>query len=84
MGPARPIFPEARQIRAGLARIYSTVLSIWGCEKGFSVHEKVIGIDGIFLKGPYKGVMLVPTTQDDDNKCYPIAWGIIDLEDKDA
>ena len=46
--------------------------------------RKGISIDGTFLKGPYKGVLLVATAQDGNNKCYPIAWGIVDSENKDA
>ena len=46
--------------------------------------RKVIGIDETFLKGPYKGVMLVVTAQNGNNKCYPIAWDIIDSENEDA
>ena len=30
--------------------------------RGFNYMRKVIGIDGTFLKGPYKGVLLVITT----------------------
>ena len=37
-----------------------------------------------FLKGPYKGVLLVATAQDDNSKCYPIAWGIVDSENEDS
>ena len=29
--------------------------------RGFQYMRKVIGIDGTFLKGPYKGVLLVAT-----------------------
>ena len=46
--------------------------------------RKVIGIDETFLKGPYKGVLLVFTTQDGNSKCYPIVWGIIDPENEDS
>ena len=40
--------------------------------------RKVIRIDETFLKGPYKGVLLVAMAQYDNSKCYPIAWGIVD------
>ena len=46
--------------------------------------RKVIDIDGTFLKGSYKGVLLVATTQDVNSKCYPIAWGIVDYENEDS
>ena len=42
--------------------------------KGFQYMRKVIGIYETFLMG----VLLVATTQDGNNKCHPIAWGIVD------
>ena len=52
--------------------------------RGFQYMRKVIGIDGTFLKGLHKSVLLVDTAQDDNNKCHPITWGIIDLENENA
>lgn len=46
--------------------------------------KKVIGIDGTFLKGPFKGVLSVAMTQYGNMKCYPIVWGIVDSENKEA
>ena len=46
--------------------------------------RKVIGIDETFLKGLYKGVLLVASAQDGNSKCYPIAWGIVDSENEDS
>ena len=37
-----------------------------------------------FLKGLYKGVLLVSTTQNDSTKCYPIPWDIFDSENEDS
>ncbi|KAL5562473.1 hypothetical protein UlMin_032220 [Ulmus minor] len=34
--------------------------------RGFRYMRKVVGIDGTFLKGQYRGVLLVATTQDDN------------------
>ena len=52
--------------------------------RGFQYMRKVIGIDGTFLKGPYKGVLLVATAHDGNSKCYPITWGIVDSENEDS
>ena len=46
--------------------------------------RKIIGIDETFLKGPYKSVLLVATTQDGNSKCYPIAQGIVDFKNEDS
>ena len=35
--------------------------------RGFQYMRKGISIDGTFLKGPYKGVLLVATAQDGNN-----------------
>ncbi|KAL5551674.1 hypothetical protein UlMin_001850 [Ulmus minor] len=51
---------------------------------GESRFRKVIGIDETFLKGPYKGVLLVATAQDGNSKCYPITWVIVDSENDDS
>lgn len=46
--------------------------------------RKVIGTYENFLRGPYKGVLLVATTQDGNTKCYPITWSIVDYENEDS
>ncbi|KAH0683984.1 hypothetical protein KY289_021736 [Solanum tuberosum] len=40
----------------------------------------LIGLDGTFLKGRYKGQLLVATGQDCMNQFYPIAWAVVDKE----
>ncbi|XP_073152705.1 uncharacterized protein [Henckelia pumila] len=50
------------------------------CVSGFKFMRKVIAIDGTFLKGKYKGVLLVATAQYGDFYQYPIAWGVVDSE----
>ena len=68
----------------GESRFKYLFLAFGAAIRGFQYMRKIIGIDGTFLKGPYKGFLLVATAQDDNNKCYPIAWGIVDLENEDA
>ena len=48
--------------------------------RGFACMQKVIGLDGTFLKSTCKGTLLVITCQDSNYNCYPIAWGVIDSE----
>ncbi|KAH0706388.1 hypothetical protein KY285_010890 [Solanum tuberosum] len=40
----------------------------------------LIGLDGTFLKGICKGMMLVALGQDSMNSFYPLAWAIVDKE----
>ena len=68
----------------GESRFKYLFLAFGAAIRGFQYTRKVIDIDGTFLKGPYKGVLLVVTAQDDNNKCCPITLGIVDSENEDA
>ena len=46
----------------------------------FVCMRRVIGLDGTFLKSTCKGTLLVTTYQDGNYNCYPIVWGVVDLE----
>ena len=48
--------------------------------RGFAWMQKVIGLDGTFLKSTCKGTFLVATCQDGNYNCYSIAWGVVDSE----
>ncbi|XP_023741187.1 uncharacterized protein LOC111889284 [Lactuca sativa] len=45
--------------------------------------KRVIGLDGCFLKGQCKGELLTAIGRDGNNQVYPIAWVVIDVENKD-
>ncbi|XP_022875667.1 uncharacterized protein LOC111394122 [Olea europaea var. sylvestris] len=40
----------------------------------------VICVDGSYLKGPYKGTLLLATGKDVNKQIYPLAWEIVDGE----
>jgi len=42
-----------------------------------------IGIDGCFLKGSYKGVLLIAMALDANNGYFPLAYEIVEMENKD-
>lgn len=44
--------------------------------------RKVIGIDGCFLKGLCKGELLSAVGRDANNHIYPIAWAVVNVENK--
>ena len=48
--------------------------------RGFFWMQKVIGLDGTFLKSTCKGMLLVATCQDGNYNFYPIACGVVDSE----
>ncbi|CAI9299567.1 unnamed protein product [Lactuca saligna] len=57
------------------------------CFKALSVSWKrgcrrVIGLDGCFLKGQVKGELLTTIGIDANNQVYPIAWVVVDVENK--
>ena len=45
--------------------------------------RRVIGLDGCFLKGQVKGELLTAIGRDANNQVYPIAWAVVDVENKD-
>jgi hypothetical protein len=52
-----------------------------GCKKGFLAGcRRVVGLDGCFLKGAFKGQLLCAIGRDANNQMYPIAWAIVEVE----
>jgi hypothetical protein len=63
-------------------RIY---LSLAAMTKGFVEGcRPVIGLDGCFLKGPFKGTLLAAVGRDANNNMYPIAIAVVEAETKDS
>ena len=46
--------------------------------------RKVIRIDGCFLKGICKGELLSAVRRDGNNNIYPIAWAVVNVENKNT
>lgn len=44
--------------------------------------RRVIGLDGSFLKGQCKGELLTAIGRDANNQVYPIAWAVVEVENK--
>jgi len=40
----------------------------------------VLSIDGCFIKGPWKGQILVAVGRDGNNQMYPVAWAVTQRE----
>ncbi|XP_073031260.1 protein FAR1-RELATED SEQUENCE 6-like [Primulina eburnea] len=55
-------------------------LAYRACIAGFRYMRKVISVDGTYLTGKYKGVLLIATAQDGNHHQYPIAWAVVDSE----
>jgi len=55
------------------------------CRRGFlDGCWRVLGLDGCFLKGPMKGELLSAVGRDVNNQIYPIAWAVVEYENKDS
>ncbi|GKV23661.1 hypothetical protein SLEP1_g33365 [Rubroshorea leprosula] len=46
--------------------------------------KPIFGVDGCFLKGICKGILLSVVGRDGNNQMYPIAWAIIESENNDS
>ncbi|KAH7840152.1 hypothetical protein Vadar_013271 [Vaccinium darrowii] len=49
--------------------------------EAFKHCRPVLSVDGTFLAGKYKAVMLIAMSQDAENECVPIAFAIVEKED---
>ena len=52
--------------------------------QGYSYMRKVIVIDGTHVRGRYGGCLIVASAQDANFKVFPIAFGIVNIENDDA
>ncbi|XP_062166992.1 uncharacterized protein LOC133873286 [Alnus glutinosa] len=58
--------------------------SLAAMKKGFMEGcRPVIGVDGCFLKGPFKGQLLAVVGRDGNKNMYPIAYAVLEVETKD-
>ena len=66
-------------------RFQRLFISLAGMKKGFlDGCRPVIGVDGCFLKGPFKGQLLAAVSRDGNNNMYPIAYVVVEAETKDS
>nr|KAJ0215757.1 hypothetical protein LSAT_V11C300124960 [Lactuca sativa] len=53
----------------------SGIWGVTGC-------HRVIGLDGCFLKGQYKGELITAIGRDANNQVHPTSWVVVDIENK--
>ena len=64
---------------------YKFYVCLEPCKRGFIEGcRPLIGLDGCFLKGYYKGELLVPMAQDGNNGFYVITYAIVESEMKES
>ncbi|CAL1410688.1 unnamed protein product [Linum trigynum] len=65
--------------------IFQRVFWAYGpCIDGFKNFPSVMVVDGTFLTGKYKGVLLMASSFDGRNKIFPIAFAIVENENTDS
>ena len=52
--------------------------------EGFKVMRKVVTVDATFLKNGYGGALVFATAHDPNRHHYPLAFGVLDGENKDS
>lgn len=73
--PSMSVNPKFQRLYVSLAATKKGFLD--GC-------RPVIGVDGCFLKGPFKGQLLSAVGRDGNNNMYPIAFAVVEAETKDS
>ncbi|XP_016435975.1 uncharacterized protein LOC107762158 [Nicotiana tabacum] len=67
----------------GKRRFLRMYVCFQALKSGFKVGLRpFIGLDGTFLKGKCKGMLLVAVAQDSCKHVYPLAWAVVDKETK--
>ncbi|CAA7048307.1 unnamed protein product [Microthlaspi erraticum] len=56
-------------------------IAFGACISGFQYIRNVVVVDGTHLKGKYEGVLLVAASQDGNGEIFPLAFGVVDVED---
>ena len=69
------VLPKFGRLYVSLAAMKKRFLD--GC-------RPIIGVDGCFLKGPFKGQLLAIVGRDRNNNMYPIAFTVVEVESKDS
>lgn len=68
----------------GCQRFLYVFLSFRASIKGFRQCRPVLVIDGTHLWGKYKGVLLTACGQDANFQVYPLAYAVVDSENKES
>jgi len=42
--------------------------------------RRMLGVDGCFLKGPFKQQLLTVVGRDANDQMFPVAWAVVDIE----
>lgn len=55
------------------------------CKQGFMAGcRPILGVDGCHLRGPFPGMLLAAVGKDGNNNIFPVAWAIVEVENKET
>lgn len=74
--------PDHRNPTRVFKRIY---VCLGAMKEGYrACQRELLGLDGAFMKGPFPGQVLTAVGIDPNNGIYPLAYAIVDAENKDS
>ncbi|XP_016647160.1 PREDICTED: uncharacterized protein LOC107880369 [Prunus mume] len=66
-------------------RFHRLYICLDACKRGFIEGcRPLIGMDGAFIKGPHPGQLLAAVGSDGNNGMFPIAYAIVEIENKET
>jgi hypothetical protein len=76
--------PKPDETRNGRQIIFRAFWCFPQCVEAFRHCHPVLSIDGTFLLGKYMGTLLVAISCDTDNALVPLAFALVERENKDS
>ncbi|KAI3751623.1 hypothetical protein L2E82_22714 [Cichorium intybus] len=74
--------PDLSSTTRVFKRIY---ICLGALKSGFKASKReILGLDGAFMKGPYPGQLLSAVGMDGNNGIYPLAYAIVETENKSS
>ena len=69
---------------SGIERFKYWFFALHACVMRYAYIKKVIAIDGMHLRGRYGGCFIAASAQDANFQVFPIAFGIVNIENDEA
>ena len=81
--PGSNVFMTTVEDDEGEDRFERLYICLNACKTSFlSGCRPVVGLDGCHLRGPHKGVLLTAVGIDPNDQLYPIAYAVVEIENK--
>ena len=80
----KPVLDEEGQVVRGYRYLHMLFWAFKPAIEGFKYCKRMVQVDGTWLYGKYKHVLLVAVAQDGENHVIPIAYAIVDKESAES